>query len=71
MMLSMRENLVKWYNEIKIIRRETLPQSGRPITIPEFSPKFLGFILNRIDSNHIGEIVNGIEGNTYRRAEEV
>ncbi len=74
MMSSMKENLVNWYNEIKTVRGETLAQPGRPTTdfpITEFNPKFLGFILNRIDSNNIGEIKNGIEVNTYRRAEEV
>ena len=74
MMSSMRENLVNWYNEISVIRKETIQRAGRSTTdfpIPKFNPKFLGFILNRIDSNNIGEIVNGIEVNAYRRAEEV
>jgi len=74
MMSSMKTNLVNWYNEFSAIRTETLPRAGRATTdfpLPAFSPKFLGFILNKIDSNNIGEIINGIEVNTLRHTDQV
>jgi cellulose biosynthesis protein BcsQ len=74
MMSSMKTNLVNWYNEFNVIRTETLPRAGKATTdfpLPAFSPKFLGFILNKIDSNNIGEIINGIEVNTYRHTDQV
>ena len=62
MMNSMKENLENWFKDMKLAREITLTP-GKPVPtfkIPDFHPKFLGFILNRFNSNSIGEIINGI-----------
>ena len=70
----MYENLKTWYTEMDSAKTVSM-QTTKPLIhfqFPDFYPKFLGFILNRIYSNEIGEIgENGIEKNRYRKVEEI
>ena len=70
MMNNMKENLINWCTVTNSIRKIFEMPDRKPFfELPAHNPKFLGFILNRIDSNSIGKIVNGIEKNSYRRVE--
>jgi cellulose biosynthesis protein BcsQ len=70
MMNNMKENLISWCTVTNSIRKIFEMPDRKPFfELPAHNPKFLGFILNRIDSNSIGEIKDGIEINGYRRVE--
>jgi cellulose biosynthesis protein BcsQ len=71
-MNSMKENLQQWCIDMKIVK-QNMSKSSHPInyTLPAFNPKFIGILLNRFNSSGIGEVVNGIEKNTYRKNEAV
>lgn len=78
----MSENLEKWFQSyIKLKKLHELSGSNSDLRFPDHYTKFLGYILNRIDSNKIGKYheinqsfiqfdENGIEINQYRRIEE-
>lgn len=78
----MSENLEKWFQSyIKLKKLHELSGSNSDLKFPDHYTKFLGYILNRIDSNKIGKYheinqsfiqfdENGIEINQYRRIEE-
>lgn len=71
-MSIMRDTLKEWQKTMEIIRDVSNTEGRKSyFPIPKHNVKFLGFIINRIDSNNIGEIVNGIEDNSkgYRRVE--
>ncbi len=68
MISLLRQNLIDWHNELDVIRLK-LSKANKPPTdfpLPTFYPKFLGFILNKIYANNIGEIENGVELYTYK-----
>lgn len=72
-MLTLRDMLVEWQtimlNLIRIEQSSPARISRFPILMPRV--KFMGYIINRLDSVRIGHIVNGVEDNSrgYRRVE--
>ena len=71
-MNSMSENLQQWCRKMRDVR-DNMKLSTHPINfaLPDFNPKFIGIILNRFVSNYIGQVINGIEENIYRKNEAV
>jgi cellulose biosynthesis protein BcsQ len=71
-MNMMKENLDSWVKKMNAIK-DTQAMEGRKSFFPirDIKIKFMGYIINRIDVNQIGPIVNGLEQNgRYRKVEE-
>lgn len=69
-LIYMEDSIMKWFEDIKKWKMIFEDPVLRPnFNLPDHWPKFMGYILNRIDSNMIGDIENGIEVNRLRKSE--
>lgn len=73
-MFAMFQMLKEWLEKMNKLREIEKLEPARKsyFPIPERTVKFLGYIVNRVDSNCIGPIINGLEDNSkgYRSVEK-